>query len=310
MKRLLSCLCLMAVASLAPTPARAAEGTDAPKTDAGSKVTWQQLSDAIAGWMALSRYSQNRWELAIYEPPPGTEQQITPLQAAARDTMKAAYKDVAWIVTEVTYRRFLMPGVTFKVGEQIKLADYYCRAFLKTPSFTDPLRRFSGPALSARGLTCEDCSTGLRPAREVPWTQVREYIKDFIFVKEVTANGRVDLRVGSIENALPEFAYTDQDVGAACFSMMQNVVAHEPLFQSIVKQNLDEELLKLGEMSMIEARERLNSKVPARILEEPAALEMIGKWLPEALKSHGLICPTCPPSSQGGAQSVGGRESH
>lgn len=298
---ILALACVPAVASPGGAGSDPVQPAATPTT-----VTWSQLEQAIAEWMALARVDQNRWELAIYDKGPAMKDDTDPLRAAARDTLRDAFNEVAWIVTEVTYRRFLMPGVTFKVGEQVKLPDYYCDAFLKTPSFTDPLRRSSEAALRAHGLSCEDCASGIRPTREVLWVQVREYIMDLIYVKEVAADGRIDLQVGRVENGLPGIGYCDQDVASACFSLMQTLSAREPSFQNLVKQSLNQEVLNLGDIPTYEARERLNARVPKKILDDPAALEMIGRWLPEVLARHGLTCPSCPQQQHGGAETVDG----
>ena len=136
-------------------------------------MTWQEIHDALLDQIALARESADRWSLAATDKPAGRGDVPDPLQELAWETLQAAYNNIALIVTEISYKTFILPRVSTRVGTVADLPKNYGRELLKTGSFADPLRRYADAVARTRGMRCNDYLTGLRDSRDVFWIQVR-----------------------------------------------------------------------------------------------------------------------------------------
>jgi hypothetical protein len=242
--------------------------------------------------MFVTRVDRDHWRFVI-------EGEMTPasrfdpaLCGVARKALEAANDDIAWLIGEVTFRRLIFPGRTFRSGDVAPIPDAYLHALFELPAFADPLRRFTDAAIRSAGLRCSDCLTGLSPASDVLWAEVRMYIERFIYVKTVT-EGKVELLVGQGENRLPELAYTKQPLAGAVYAALQRTIREEPEFQKAVDRNLNAALLEAGDGTPAEIKASLNKELPARILSEKTVFLAVVPRVLEALERHSLRCKDC-----------------
>jgi hypothetical protein len=165
-------------------------------------VTWARMAPLLAVGMDAAWDGEERW-LLVLDPPEEAagERHEEILRQVAREALTGAIDDLAWVGSVVLTRGLLPPAP----GEplRIPLPDDRKTALFNDGAFVDPLRRFVAAALRSRGLDCADCLSALRPSRDVHWKEVRRYLGAFIHVRHLAADGRVDLRVGTLTNALP-----------------------------------------------------------------------------------------------------------
>jgi hypothetical protein len=283
---------LLALAALAGTPTPAPQAPP-PAAAASASPTWDRMRPLLGAQMRISRQEAGRWLLTLAPLPDEGEPGDEPLRAAARETMKAALDDIVWLVGGVTNGRYKVPGPPMKIGDVVSLPDRYLVALFEDPSFTDPLRRFADAALRGRGLSCADCLAGVRPSREIRWMQIRPYFEGLIYVKEISEDGRVDLRIGQAENGLPEFSACDQDVAGAAYAALQATVREAPEFGAAVERALNSLIADVSSSAPAEARVTLNKLLPQKVLKDPGAFAPLVARLPQALEKHGLHCLEC-----------------
>lgn len=282
-----------------PSPTASAEppakaGTPAPAPlPSGGEVKWDQMRPYFMPMMFVTRVDQDRWRFVIEGEmtPPGRFDPV--LSGVARKALEAANDDVAWLIGEVTFRRLIFPGRTFRSGDVAPIPDAYLNALFDLPAFADPLRRFTDAAFRAAGLRCADCLTSLSPAKDVLWSEIRMYVERFIYVKTVTDSGKVELLVGQGENRLPELAYTNQPLAGAVYAALQSTIREAPEFQRAVDRDLNAALLELGDGTPAEIKASLNQKLPPRILSEGSVLKAVVPRILEALERHSLRCKDC-----------------
>jgi hypothetical protein len=285
-----------ASAPTTPAPAVPAAAAKAAASK-GGPITWEKLQPYIRSTMAISRDDYERYSLRIEMlAEPGADDPA--LRAAILESMVSAHDDIAWIVGEVLSGRILM-GSPIRQGDVVRINPTYLRAVCESPSFADPLRRYVDATLRAKGMTCADCLSGLRPSRDVTWSEVKEYIGDFIHVAEVTEDGQVVLRIATGENHLPDFTRVQQDLAAAVYALLQGVSRTSTPFQSAVREALNASIPEIENDAPVLAAKKLNVILPQRVLADPRTIEAIVPGLAKSLDLHGLRCPSAPRPAPG-----------
>lgn len=273
------------LAMAAATPAQAAsDPQDLPP------VAWRDLLPHVRESLATVR-EEGRWSLSPLEAGPGND-----LPAVVRSAVQAARDDLAWLAGEILtgLRAGAGEGGEGVPGSPSPLDAAEVEALLAEGAFADPLKLFIDAALRARGSSCSDCLEALRPSRGASWRQVLDHVRAFIYIEAVDPDGRILLRVGRNESALPPLEECDRDLAAAVYALVQELIREAPVFTQAVQGALNEEVLLLGETPPEEARERLNRRVPDLALGSLVLRGEILLRLPGILDRHRLRCTDCP----------------
>ena len=286
---------LLATAAASPDP-NAAPARSVATTPRSSAVMWAELTPYVQSAMAVRRESQERWALTVLPPVPGPGAGNPLLASVAMEALTAALPDVSWLAGEIFSSRMVV-SASVRKGDVIRPTANYLEAFMKVPSFTDPVRRFADASLRSKGLACGDCLSAIRPARDVTWIEIRGYIERFIYVKSIEPAGeddRVDLYIAGEENALPDLGLANHDIAGAVHAAMNAALRSRPEFGKAIQRLLNEELLALGEDRSQVARAQLNRALPRRVLADPEAMGAVLAHLGESLERHSLHCLNCP----------------
>lgn len=249
-------------------------------------VSWPEMRSVMSGLLQAGRDEEGRWLLSVRPGEGGGG-----LEGAAREALAAAWNHIAW--TASTLLESGPPDLPPAGELPVPLGASSAEALFREPAFEEPLRRFASAVLAGRNISCAGCLEDLRPSRDVQWEELRAYLGAFIFVREVSADGKIDLRVGTLASRLPAPEECDLDLGAASHAIMQDAATGEPVIRRLVGQALQADLMEMGDFPVEILERKLNESVPFRVLTDPQAVRPILLRTPDVLDLHGLRCSDC-----------------